>query len=119
MQICSIAWIKVLNFINKEDTSQSLYTNTLYFIYLSSCDDKYRFQTKGNADLLPTENLVLEKMTPSTSLIIPTKWTSCWMTKESKPTVFKFNCTVARYSEEALTILGEYQPGSRLSASAH
>ena len=34
---------KVLNFIYKEDTSQSLYTNTLYFIYLSSCDDKYRF----------------------------------------------------------------------------
>ena len=27
--------------IYKEDTS-SLYTNTLYFIYLSSCDDKYR-----------------------------------------------------------------------------
>ena len=42
MQICSIALTKVLNFIYKEDTSQSLYTNTLYFIYLSSCDDKYR-----------------------------------------------------------------------------
>ena len=30
MQICSIAWIKVLNIIYKEDTSQSLYTNTLH-----------------------------------------------------------------------------------------
>ena len=40
MQICSIAWIKVLDIIYKEDTSQSLNTNTLYFIYLSSRDDK-------------------------------------------------------------------------------
>ena len=47
-------------------------------------------------------------MTPSTSLIIPTKWASCWMTKESKLTVFKYNCTVAGYSEEAPTILGAY-----------
>ena len=34
----------------------------------------------------------LEKMTPSTSLIIPNKWTSqlqCWMTNESKLTVCK------------------------------
>ena len=30
MQICSIAWIKVLSIIYKEDTSQSLYTNTLH-----------------------------------------------------------------------------------------
>ena len=42
MQICSIAWIKVLNIIYKENTSQSLYTNTLYVIFLSSCDDKYK-----------------------------------------------------------------------------
>ena len=39
MQICSIAWVR--NIIYKEDTSQSLYTNTLYFMYLSSCDGKY------------------------------------------------------------------------------
>ena len=42
MQICSIAWIKVLNIIYKENKSQSLYTNTLNFIFLSSCDDKYK-----------------------------------------------------------------------------
>ena len=30
------------------------------------------------------------------------------MTKESKLTVFKYNCTVAGYSEEASTILGVY-----------
>ena len=42
MQICSIAWIKVLNIIYKENTSQSLYTITLYFIFLSSCYDKYK-----------------------------------------------------------------------------
>ena len=30
MQICSIAWIKVLNIIYKENTSQSLYTNTAF-----------------------------------------------------------------------------------------
>ena len=41
-KICSIAWIKVLNIIYNEDTSQSLYTDTLYFIHLSSCDDNYR-----------------------------------------------------------------------------
>ena len=47
-------------------------------------------------------------MTTSTSLIIPSRWTSCWMTKESKLTVFKYNCTVAGYSEEPSPILGVY-----------
>ena len=42
MQICSIAWIKMLNIIYKENKSQSLYTNTLNFIFLPSCDDKYK-----------------------------------------------------------------------------
>ena len=70
MQICSIARIKVLNIIYKENTSQSLYTNTLYFIYLSSCDDKYRCLAKRNADFVPTEKQVLEKMTPSTSILL-------------------------------------------------
>ena len=50
----------------------------------------------------------IEKMTPSASLIIPSKWTSCWMTNERKFTVFKFNCTGAGYSEEAPCILGIY-----------
>ena len=31
----------MLNIIYNEDTSQSLYTSTLYFIYLSLCDDKF------------------------------------------------------------------------------
>ena len=42
--ICKFAVLlelKVLNIIYKEKASQSLFTNTLYFIYSSSCDDKY------------------------------------------------------------------------------
>ena len=56
----------VLNIIYKENTSQSLYKITLYFIYLSSCDDKYKrkneMQTwfqQGTKSLKPPQLLLL------------------------------------------------------------
>ena len=96
--------------IDTQGDTSSLYTNTLYFIYLSLCYDKYRCWAKRKADLMPTEKQVLEKMPPSTSfdsLITASKWTSCNTEWQNKISSLCLN-TVAGYSEEAPSILWVY-----------
>ena len=69
--------------------------NLLIFIWRCTLD--------ANRELSPW------KMTPSTSPIIPDKWTCCWITKKKycAYTLFSFR-EVAGHSEEAPTVLGVY-----------